>query len=297
MLNVPSSDRLYAHRFGEPSKPWVIFFAGWGSEVSDYEQQLRNLSQDFYIVAFSLPGFGEQDPLVRQSQTVKGHAAFFTNYLLNDFGLDSPVVLMGHSTGAGVAALVASQLQSRAQHLVLISPIGSPDPIFRSGPRLLRHVNWRKARRWLRGSYRRRFVSNVKLGIDAKQLDLTADILRLNEQGTPIKIFLAKNDHVAPAGKFSEMLDVKHLSWIDGGHAWFRHDAAIVHEYLLSLDLDAPELEAVHPRSWYRVVKDWILDMLGTIERALVPSTPIIIETVMKADSDIQENVEKSYEG
>lgn len=274
---------------GSPDSPWIIFFAGWGTEAEDYRERLSTISTDFYIIGFTLPGFGNGEPLPANN-TVKGHATFFTNYLVNHFGIEKPVTLMGHSTGGGVAALVASQLQSLAEHLILISPIGSPEPVIRSGPRMIRHINWRKARRWLRGGYRRRFLPNMMLGINAKQVDITSDILRINEQGTNIKLFLARDDRVAPAGKLSSVLDVNHITWVDGGHSWFQHDSRAVHDYLLSLNWREHAQREASETGWWGSAKTWISGVLSGIESMLVPSTPIIVETVIKADEEIKED-------
>jgi pimeloyl-ACP methyl ester carboxylesterase len=274
--------------FGAPENPWVLFFAGWGAEIADYQERLQLLAEDFYVLGFNLPGFGDGEPLPTNN-TVKGHAAFFTNYLMNELELDRQVILMGHSTGAGVATLVASMLQSQARDLVLVSPIGSPDPVLKSGPRMIRNINWKKARRWLHGNYRRRFVPNMKLGLDAKHVDITSDIIRLHEQGTAIKLFFATDDRVAPAGKLANLLDVHHITWVEGGHAWFKHDATLVHEYLLTLKeslIDRREPE--NGGGWWANAKRLFADAVGYIERLLVPSTPILMETVIKADENLQ---------
>lgn len=283
-----------AARYGDPALPVLIFFAGWGAELLDYEERLSEISKDFHIIAFNLPGFGYGEPLEGKDNTVRGHALFFINIIEQEIKLDSRAVFMGHSTGAGVAAVVATEIPHLVSDLVLICPVGSPDPISRSGIRLIKNINWSRAKRWFSGDYRRRFIPNMLLGIDAKHLNLVEDIKALRSQPhLRMRLFLAKEDNVAPAGLLANSIDVEHIRWVDGGHSWFKHNADAVHEELLTLrELRTRQEVSPCDLSFSQRVSGFFVKLKESLQELFVPSLPILLQSVENANQQMKESNE-----
>lgn len=290
--------KAIAARYGDPTLPVLIFFAGWGAELLDYEERLSEISKDFHIIAFNLPGFGYGEPLEGKDNTVRGHALFFINIIEQEIKLDSRAVFMGHSTGAGVAAVVATEIPHLVSDLVLICPVGSPDPISRSGIRLLKNINWSRAKRWFSGDYRRRFIPNMLLGIDAKHLNLVDDIKSLRSQPhLRMRLFLAKEDNVAPAGLLATSIDVEHIRWVDGGHSWFKHNADAVHAELLTLrELRTRQDVSPSELSFSQRVSGFFAKLKESLQELFVPSLPILLQSVENANQQMKESNEDAEE-
>lgn len=207
--------------YGTADKPHILFFGGWGVPASSYRDRLSLLGEHFFIYGVSLPGFGENEPLAFDKNHIRGHADFFSEYVLPNMELSKGLVLMGHSTGAGVATLLAEKHSGLTSRLILVSPVGSPDPLHRSLVRMIREINLKEALKYSTAEYWRRALPNMRLGVDAKYIDLVGTLEELIDKGLDVHIFLSQNDKIAPPGKLPDLNNAK-IVWVEGGHAWFK---------------------------------------------------------------------------
>lgn len=105
----------------------LIFLAGWNQSKKSFLGLVPFLFKNYKIYLLDLPGFGEApfSPKLKDSFA-------YANYLyawLKRKKISKPV-LIGHSFGGKVAALVAGIKPQILKGLVLISPSGIPHPKF-----------------------------------------------------------------------------------------------------------------------------------------------------------------------
>jgi pimeloyl-ACP methyl ester carboxylesterase len=207
--------------YGTADKPHILFFGGWGVPASSYRDRLSLLGEHFFVYGVSLPGFGDNEPLTFEKNHIRGHAEFFGEYVLPNMELSDGLVLMGHSTGAGVATLIAEQHAGLTSKLILVSPVGSPDPLHKSLVRMIKEIDLKEALKYSTAEYWRRALPNMRLGVDAKYIDLVGTLDNLISKGLDVHIFLSQNDRIAPPGKLPEINNAK-IVWVEGGHSWFK---------------------------------------------------------------------------
>lgn len=124
---------LAALEWGDADAPPLLALHGWLDNAMSFARVAPHLAAHFHVIALDLPGHG-----------ASGHLPPGTAYHLVDYvrtvgaaldALDLPhTVLLGHSLGAGVAALVAAALPGRVDRLCLIEGIG---PLGDDGTRTL----------------------------------------------------------------------------------------------------------------------------------------------------------------
>lgn len=209
--------------YGDSSNPHVVFFGGWGVSSDSYQERLSLLSEHFYIYGISLPGFGDNEPLELKNNDIKGHADFFSEFVLPRLDISDKIVLMGHSTGAGVATLIAGRHLEIVEKLVLVSPVGSPDPLNRSFVRMLNSIDLREALKYSTAQYWRRALPNMRLGVDAKYINLVPSIEKVISEGVDVFIFISEDDRIAPPGSLATITEAK-IFWVEGGHSWFKNN-------------------------------------------------------------------------
>jgi pimeloyl-ACP methyl ester carboxylesterase len=220
-MNNISDSNFTLDVYGEDSNPHVVFFGGWGVSADSYKDRLQLLAEHFYIYGISLPGFGENEPLDFKNNDIKGHANFFSENVMPRIETPNRLVMMGHSTGAGVATLVANKHLDLVEKLVLVSPIGSPDPLNKSFMRMFNAIDLREALKYSTAEYWRRALPNMRLGVDAKYIDLSKPIAEVINSGVEVFIFVSEEDKIAPPGSMSR-IDGANVMWVSGGHAWFK---------------------------------------------------------------------------
>jgi pimeloyl-ACP methyl ester carboxylesterase len=220
-MNNISDNNFTLDIYGDSNNPHVIFFGGWGVSADSYKDRLQLLAEHFYIYGISLPGFGNNEPLDFRRNDIKGHAHFFSENVMPMLETPNRVVMMGHSTGAGVATLVANRHLDLVEKLVLVSPIGSPDPLNKSFIRMFNAINLKEALKYSTAEYWRRALPNMRLGVDAKYIDLTQPIANAIGGGVEVFIFVSEEDKIAPPGSMSTISGAN-VMWVTGGHAWFK---------------------------------------------------------------------------
>jgi pimeloyl-ACP methyl ester carboxylesterase len=104
--------------------PVVLFLHGWGLSYDSYRPALARLAGlGLRVLAPALPGFGGTADLPDSSFSFEGYAAWAADFL-EAVAIDSPVTLVGHSFGGGVAIQAAHDFPERVGRLVLVNSVG-----------------------------------------------------------------------------------------------------------------------------------------------------------------------------
>ena len=126
--------RLRALAWGDEGAPALLALHGWLDNAGSYAHLAPLLSDRWQVIALELPGHGHSDHLPA------GMHYHFVDYVRAvlaavDVLQLSNYRLLGHSLGAGIAALVAAATPERVDRLLLIEGIG---PIADDGHHTLR---------------------------------------------------------------------------------------------------------------------------------------------------------------
>ena len=116
------SSRTYIEEWGDPANPPVILVHGLGDNgARDWRYLAPALAENFYVVAFDLPGFGRSE---------KYNALYtpdtYTSVVqwIADTYVDGRFTLIGHSMGGAIALNYAAGHADRLMRLVLIDAAG-----------------------------------------------------------------------------------------------------------------------------------------------------------------------------
>lgn len=124
---------LRAQRWGDASLPPLLAVHGWLDNAGSFARLAPLLADRHHVIALELPGHGHSEHL-----PAGGHYHFLDyvrDVLAAADALQLPrYTLLGHSLGAGVAALVASARPERIERLWLIEGLG---PLGDDGSRTL----------------------------------------------------------------------------------------------------------------------------------------------------------------
>ena len=112
-VEVRSADgtRLHAEVFGREDAPTCVLVHGWTNEIAAWHHQIRDLMDEFRVVAYDQRGHGQSDP--------PGAAGYSSDALGDDLHAvicatvprDQRCVVVGHSMG-GLIARFAKNLGS-----------------------------------------------------------------------------------------------------------------------------------------------------------------------------------------
>jgi pimeloyl-ACP methyl ester carboxylesterase len=188
-----------------------LFVPGWGAPASLYRRAVPAGWEVLEPPRFRQTG-GELEP--------------YREWLLPK--LDEPVALAGHSMGGALAILAA--LERPVERLVLVSPAGLPlrKPLHRSALTFVRQL--------LRRSYSLRSLAEMAAGTlgaprsalelarAVHDLDLTGELDRLREQGTPCTVIACSSDELTTPAHCRELAtrlgaDYREVDARDG-HIW-----------------------------------------------------------------------------
>lgn len=235
----------------------VLFLHGWGLDHRAYKRALSRLvSCGLHVVAPALPGFGGTAKLPEDRSTIHGFADWLVE-LLDELGIEAPVLLMGHSFGGGVAIAAAHAHPDRVRGLVLVNSIGASAwakrgsalrsmadrPLWDWGIHLSDDL-WplRQARRVLPvvlseaaanfARDPRSFVAVMRL---AQRADLTEELEELKRRRLPVVVLWGSRDKLVTRPAFEEtcrLLGDPDALTVEGTHAWLIADPATFGEVM-----------------------------------------------------------------
>jgi pimeloyl-ACP methyl ester carboxylesterase len=109
---------LFGFQAGDTSDPLVILVHGLGDDADTWRHIIPELSKNFRVIAFDLPGFGRSD-----KPDVTYSVQFFREVILELIDLidRKPVTLIGHSLGAILTQAVTLSAPQEIKQLVLIA--------------------------------------------------------------------------------------------------------------------------------------------------------------------------------
>lgn len=115
--------RLSMQVWGNPDAPPLLALHGWLDNAGSFAKLAPLLADRWQVMALDLPGHGHSDHLPPGTQY------HFIEYIRSVLGVAdalglSRYQLLGHSLGAGIAALVAAATPDRVERLMLIEGMG-----------------------------------------------------------------------------------------------------------------------------------------------------------------------------
>ena len=156
---------LGAQVWGEESLPPLLALHGWLDNAGSFALLAPRLASRFRVIALDLPGHGHADHLPA------GSSYHYVDYVQAVLAAADALhlerySLLGHSLGAGVAALVAAARPERIEHLLLIEGLG---PLGDDGARTLQRFRDALAPRESKGKPLRVF-RDVAQAISARSI-------------------------------------------------------------------------------------------------------------------------------
>ncbi len=229
------------------SGPTVLFLHGWGLGSHAYKRALRRLvAKGCRVVAPALPGFGGSVAMPVATMSIEGYGAWAKRFL-DAIDIDHPVVVIGHSFGGGVGAMLAHAHPTAVRYLVLLNAVGGATWDGRRGASMAD----RPMRDWARsfvgdllpldqgalatlGAISRDLVANLlrnpvvlwRAGELARTADLTLELLDLQGHDIPVLALTSEADHVIPTPAFDALCTSLGADGhtVAGGHSWILAD-------------------------------------------------------------------------
>lgn len=240
---VEVDGRLAVYGDGGDGPP-ILFLHGWGLSGHTYRSALKRLlTRGVRVVAPGLPGFGGSAPLPA-ADDFAAYATWLASFL-DAIGITTPVVVMGHSLGGGIAIQFAHDHPDRVRGLVLVNSIGgsawrkhgsvvtsmAQRPLWDWGLHFPRDVlPLRQLRRVLPvilddlvpNAVRqpRAFWHAASL---ARFADLTGELEELKRRRLPVVVLWGERDEVVPRASFDalcEALGGPQVVTVAGNHSW-----------------------------------------------------------------------------
>ena len=113
---------VYLSTEGDPSKEAVVLVHGLGDEASSiWESTIDALKNDYYVVSFDLPGFGNSS---KGNELYSPHNYARVVHFLTQTYVKKPFHLIGHSMGGAIALLYASEYPTDVKTLALVDAAG-----------------------------------------------------------------------------------------------------------------------------------------------------------------------------
>jgi pimeloyl-ACP methyl ester carboxylesterase len=224
--------------------PYVLVVHGWGLGHRSYLQAAERMaSSGLGVVVPSLPGSGGSSTWERPGDL--GDYACWLEEVLDELGIDRPLVVVGHSLGGAIAIRLGAHRPACVRLLILVAALGSPE-WRRRGPGGFQPLADRPLWDWALGfpldllSMRPGLGAIAPLVVDvvpnllrrpgamwaaaslARGVDLREDLARLARERVPVVPLRCRRDQVVPEGNFRALCEVLGVEGVevDGGHAW-----------------------------------------------------------------------------
>ncbi len=107
------------YEWGNQDNPALVFLHGMGSSGLSFGELAKLLQNDFYVIAFDLPGHGGEVSLDNEEEYFPARMAERLSNLIYSLGL-TDVYLVGHSWGAHLALYMAGLYSEKIKGLVLL---------------------------------------------------------------------------------------------------------------------------------------------------------------------------------
>lgn len=119
-IDLITGEKIAYRKAGHKSKTFVLIHGNISSSVW-FEEMMEDLSKDYTVYALDLPGFGDSsyNRVIKSLYDLSKDVTDFINKLdLKD------VVLLGWSTGGGVALETAANIPEKIDRVILLSSVG-----------------------------------------------------------------------------------------------------------------------------------------------------------------------------
>jgi pimeloyl-ACP methyl ester carboxylesterase len=234
----------------------VLFVHGWALGNRAYKHALNRLVHlGCRVYAPALPGFGGSAALPAGGCGLDAYAAW-ANAFLEALGEERPVLAVGHSLGAAVAAKFARNHPERASRLVLINPLGGS--VWKGSGANARTMSERPLWHWALSFPkdllfdRRALITLAAIAEDAgpnlatnplgvwraaelaRRVDLTADLADLRMSGVPILTVWSQGDVIIPRASFESLCEAlgRPGRVVRGRHSWLLSDPGLFAEVM-----------------------------------------------------------------
>lgn len=261
-LLLETNNGIKVDVIGNPDGKPTVFLCGWGMSTETYRDRLEELGKDLKIYSISLPGFGHNGPLKLKKTNVHAYAKALAE-AIDHLELPKPFPVIGHSTGGGVATLIAKDNPEWVSDLVLVTPIGSAYRLPGSTKQIL--LDWYKNEDTSLLdllNLKRNPLHATVLALNAVTVNLVEDVNKVVEGQTPVHMFLSKTDYIAPPGALGE-IEGATIHWVHGGHTWFRHNQDEFISLVRGVLVPSEPVAPVHKTVWDRFTK-WVSRFSGT---------------------------------
>ena len=122
--NVAGHRWVYAERASnDANAPTIVFVHGFTGSKENFYPLARSLDGRYRLVIPDLPGWGESERLPRENYGYLAQSERLAAFI-HSVSPDTPVVLVGHSMGGGIAALVAAGHPDRVSRVALLDASG-----------------------------------------------------------------------------------------------------------------------------------------------------------------------------
>ncbi|XP_066287845.1 monoacylglycerol lipase ABHD6-like isoform X2 [Branchiostoma lanceolatum] len=128
-VKVGEQQFAYMER-GRPSKnqPSLLFLHGFSDRKETFCEMIMHMPKHLHVIAVDLPGHGDTGIKAKADLTVEAYAAKLHQFI-GVVGLDrSPLHLIGHSMGGGLAGCYAASYPEKMWALTMICPGGIKVP-------------------------------------------------------------------------------------------------------------------------------------------------------------------------
>ena len=235
-------------RYGTAGEgPPLLFLHGWGLGYRSYKRSLKRLvALGLQVYAPGLPGLGGTPDLPKEDFSLDGYADWVAAFL-DALGCETPVTVVGHSFGGGVAISFAHRHPDRVRRLVLINSIGgavwseserrrhlAERPLWDWGLHLQADVMpWRQLRRVV-PVILEDVVPNVlrnprgiaRVAGLARRADLRAELADLRDRRLPVVVLWGEEDKLLPKLSFEAIKEALGggCVTVPGRHGWLLAD-------------------------------------------------------------------------
>ncbi|MBO0320740.1 alpha/beta hydrolase [Muricauda sp. CAU 1633] len=110
----------YVLTWGE-GEPVVVFLCGGGSDLKDFEEVQKNISQTTKTISYDKFGIGKSE-LIGSPRTLENVSSELKDLLKKEGVVDTPIILVGHSMGGSVARYYLHRYPTNIVGLILIDP-------------------------------------------------------------------------------------------------------------------------------------------------------------------------------